>query len=175
MKMVHFPTTRFSELAARAGGVTGTAAVEGALKNLESSRAESDSVIAKAIATIEAIVYAPHVNDCLTEEEMCAILRHADQIVTLAGTFCYDRLDMATRSLCDLTDGLLRAKLFYAAPVVVLVKAVRLMAPGGAEVSQEEADKVFAGLEKVLSHFQFSSLSSVPDCQNAEDTKLDAG
>lgn len=35
MKKIHFPKTRFAELAARAGGITQEAAVNGALKNIE--------------------------------------------------------------------------------------------------------------------------------------------
>ena len=161
MKMVHFPTTRFAELAARGGGITRQAAVDNALKSIESSRAESDAIITKAITAIEGIVYAPGVDSSLTDDDMRAILRQADQIVTLAGMFCYERLDLATRSLCDLVDGLLNAGLSYTAPVEVHVKAIRLMAPGSAPLGEDEADKIFAGLEKVLSHFQFGSLSAV--------------
>lgn len=132
-------------------------------------------MIAKAIEATEAIVYAPHPNNRLSEEEMRAILRHGDQIVTLAGMFCYERLDTATRSLCDLTDGMLNAGLLDAAPIIVHVKAVRLMAPGSAELAPDEAERVFAGLEKVLSHFQFGSLSSVADCQDITDAQLGTG
>lgn len=175
MRKIHFPKTRFAELAARAGGITQESAVNGALKNIESARADSDSMIAKAIEATETIVYAPHPNSRLSEEELRAILRHGDQIVTLAGMFCYERLDIAARSLCDLTDGMLIAGLFEAAPIVVHVKAVRLMAPGSVELSPDEANRVFAGLEKVLSHFQFGSLSSVVDYQDITDTQLGSG
>jgi hypothetical protein len=163
MKLIHFPKTRFAELAARAGGITEDVAVDGALKAIESARPESDGMIAKAIAEIEAIVYSPDVGDQLTTEDLRAILRHTDQIVTLAGMFCYERLDIAARSFCDLVDGLLNAGVSDIAPVVVHVKAIRLMALGGAELAQEEADRVLNGLERVLSHFQFTSLSSVGD------------
>jgi hypothetical protein len=169
MTMIHFPTTRFAELAARGGGITRTAAVDGALKGIESSRAESDGMIAKSIAAIETIVYAPHVGNSLSGDEMRDILRYADQIVTLAGMFSYGQLDAAARSLCDLTDGLLNAGLFEAAPVSVHVRALRLMAPGAAALESDEADRIFTGLRKVLAHFQISSLSSAVDCQVAGD------
>ena len=39
---VFFPTTRLTELAARSGGITRDAAVEGAMKTLDSMRAASD-------------------------------------------------------------------------------------------------------------------------------------
>jgi hypothetical protein len=169
MTMIHFPTTRFAELAARGGGITRTAAVDGALKGIESSRAESDGIIAKSIAAIEAIVYAPHVRDSLSGDEMRDLLRHADQIVTLAGMFNYGQLDAAARSLCDLTDGLLIAGVFEVAPVSVHVRALRLMAPGAAALEPDEAGRIFTGLQKVLAHFQISSLSNAGDCQVAGD------
>ncbi len=49
------------------------------------------------------------------------------------------------------------------------------MAPGSAEIAPDEAERVLAGLEKVLSHFQFGSLSSVVDYQDITDTQLGSG
>jgi hypothetical protein len=175
MTMIHFPTTRFAELAARGGGITRTAAIDGALKGIESSRADSDGIIAESIAAIETIVYAPHVGDSLSGEKMRDILRHADQIVTLAGMFNYGQLDTAARSLCDLTDGMLNAGLFEVAPVSVHVRALRLVAPGAAVLEPDEAGRIFAGLQKVLAHFQISSLSSAGDCQVAGDKNSGIG
>ena len=165
MKKTYFPTTRFVELAARDGGITQDAAVKSALQSIESKRAESDDVIVKSIVAIESIVYAPNATDRLSEREMRSILRHADQIVTLAGMFCYEWLDLVTRSLCDVTDGLLSAGMSDAAPVTVHVQALRMVAPGAAALAPDEADRVFEGLRKVQAHYHFSSLSNARDTQ----------
>jgi len=173
MKKTHFPITRFVELAARDGGITRDAAVEQALESIESCRAKSDEVIEESIAAIESVVYAPHVRDRLSEFEMRAVLRHADQIVTLAGMFCYEWLDIATRYLCDITDGLLSAGMSDAAPIVVHVQALRMMAPSAAVLAPDEADKVLAELKKVQTYYRFSSLSSARDSHDIEDASFD--
>lgn len=161
MKKIHFPTTRLAELAARAGGIERDAAVEKALDSLEASREKSDVQIERAIAAIEAIVYTPGARQHLTQKQMNDILRAADPVVTLAGLFRYQALDTVARSLCDLTHGLLAAGLTIAAPVVVHAQALRMLAPTSTAPSPEEIDRVLDGLRRILSHFQFVSLSSL--------------
>ncbi len=173
MKKTYFPTTRFVELAARDGGVTKDAAVKSALQSIESKRAESDDVILKSIAAIEAIVFAPRASNRLSELEMLSVLRHADQVVTLAGMFCYEWLDIVTRSLCDITDGLLSAGMSDAAPIIVHVQALRMMAPGAPPLEPDQADRVLEGLKKVQDHYQFSSLSNARDTQDVGDPSFD--
>jgi hypothetical protein len=175
MKMIHFPKTRFTELAARAGGIARDIAVEEALKSIEASRAESDAVIETSIAAIEAIVHAPGAQARLTEGQMREILRTADQIVTLAGLFRYPWLDTATRSLCDLTDGLLNKGLSDPAPVLVHVLALRMMAPGGTAPTPEEAEKVLGGLKRILEHFEFASLSASQEQNELDDAAYGIG
>jgi hypothetical protein len=92
---------------------------------------------------------------------MRAVLRHADQIVTLAGTFCYPALDAAAKSLCDVADGLLRAGMCNRGPVAVHVQTLHLLAPGNMTLSPEHAEKMLAELAKVVDHFAFDSLAAV--------------
>ena len=175
MKRFHFPKTRFVELATRQGGVTRDMAVGGALKNIESARAESDEMMLKSIAAIEEIAYAPSALKGLGAEDMRAVLRLADQIVTLAGMFCYDNLDTATRSLCDLVDGMLNSGVSDAPPVIVHAKALRLLAPGSPPVSDTEVQKVLTGLEKVLSHYHFEPLSNAANVQSGDEANFEVG
>ena len=140
--------------------MTRDAAVEGAMKSIDSMRAASDETILSSVTAIEAIVYAPHSANRLSAAEMGTILRYADQIVTLAGTFGYQSLDMATRSLCDITDGLLGTGIDHIAPIAVHVQAIRLMAPGGPSLSGAETAKVLDELAKILTHFELSSIST---------------
>jgi len=159
MKMIHFPTTRLSEMVARAGGVSRSDAVEGAMAQMESMRGESDNVIEAAISAVEAVALAASARGKFTKAQMLDILRYGDQIVTLAGTFGYAPLDIASRSLCDVTDGLLGAGLDDPAPILVHVQAIRMMAPRATPLKTEEIEKILAELKKVSAHFNFGPLS----------------
>ena len=159
-KKIFFPKTRLSELAARAGGMLRDDALDGAMASLESMRAQSDGEIRKSIAAMEGIVFARETGDTLDDAQMHAILCHADQVVTLAGTFCYTALDSAARSLCDITDGLMRAGMHNRKPVAVHVQTLHLLAPGGMMLSPEHAEKMLGELAKVAAHFNFGSLGA---------------
>lgn len=156
-----FPKTRLSELAARPGGIPRDLAIEGAVEAIQELRGESDKMIGLLIGAIEELVYAAK-NKQMSEEDMFQVLRHADQIVTLAGTFGYQFLDVAVRSLCDVTDGLIRAKLRDVAPIAVHIQSMRLLGPGVNALTPDQAGKVLAELAKILTHYKFGSLA-VPD------------
>jgi hypothetical protein len=159
-KKVHFPKTRLAELAARAGGLTRDDAVDAALSSLESMRPGADAEIRASIAAMEDIVFSRGAGE-LDAEKMKAVLRHADQVVTLAGTFCYAALDTAAKSLCDVADGLLRTSTFRREPVAVHVQTMHLLAPGGMQLSAEHTETMLGELAKVADHFSFGSLSQI--------------
>ncbi|HXC56457.1 MAG TPA: hypothetical protein VNU97_14260 [Rhizomicrobium sp.] len=159
-KKVFFPKTRLAELAARAGGVTRDDAIDGAMTSLEGMRELADAEIRSSIAAMEGIVFTRNADDTLDDGQMNAILRHADQVVTLAGTFCYGALDTAARSLCDVADGLLRAGMHDRKPVAVHVQTMHLLAPGGMTLSPEHAELMLGELAKVTNHFNFGSLAA---------------
>jgi hypothetical protein len=169
MKMIHFPKTRLSELVKRAGGVSRDDAVEGAMQQMESLRGESDAVLETTTAKLEAVGQAALKNGKISRDQMLAILQHGDQIVTLAGTFGYGPLGIATRSLCDIADGMIRAGSADIAPILVHVQAVRMMSPKSAALTPEEVDKVLAELTRVLAHCNFSPISDAADKNNFEE------
>ena len=111
---------------------------------------------------MEAVVFSPTAGEALDEAQMSDVLRHADQIVTLAGTFCYPALDAAAKSLCDIADGLLRAGLHDRSPVAVHVQTLHLLAPGAMTLSPEHAGTILAELAKVTAHFNLGSLAATP-------------
>jgi hypothetical protein len=96
--------SHLSELVDQFGGLSREDAVQAATRNLEGMRAESDQAIVSAIDQLETLVMgaAERSDAALTKQA----LPLCDRIVTLAGTFRYAALDKATRSLCDLLDGL---------------------------------------------------------------------
>ncbi len=162
-KKVFFPTTRLAELAARPGGLMRDEAISAAADSLESMRAESEAAIRTAIAAMEEIAFARDVGDFLDAQRLTAILKHADQIVTLAGMFGYAALDTAARSLCALADGLLRSGQYDRAPVSVHVQTMHLLAPGAMTLSPEHAAQMLGELAKVTEHFNFGSLAAASD------------
>jgi hypothetical protein len=161
-KKIHFPKTRLAELAARAGGMTRDDAVDAALSSLESMRPSADAEIRASIAALEGIVFSRSAGDLLDAEKLSAVLKYADQVVTLAGTFCYPALDTAAKSLCDVADGLLRSETYRREPIAVHVQTMHLLAPGVMSLSQEHTETMLGELAKVANHFNFGSLSQMP-------------
>ena len=156
-KKVFFPKIRLAELAARPGGMLRDEAVDAAAGSIESMRAEAEDKIRDAIAALETIAFARGAS--LDTADMTAILQYADQVVTLTGMFGHGALDKAARSLCDLTDGLLRAGQYDRAPIAVHVQTMHLLAPGTRVLTPEHAEQMLGELAKVAAHFNFGSLS----------------
>jgi hypothetical protein len=157
-KKIHFPVTRLAELAARPGGVTRTTALEEATKSVQNMLDIGLETTNHAMASIEAIAYSAK-NGRLATEDIQNILRQADHIVTMAATFGFAGLEEASKSLCDVADGLMSRGLPDAAPVIVHVQSMRLMMPGGAELSEDEVAHILAELTKVRLHYEFVRLS----------------
>ena len=158
-KKIHFPVTRLAELAARPGGVTRTTALEEAAKSVQSMLDIGLETTNYAMTSIEAIAYAAK-NGRLEPHDMQNILRQADHIVTMAATFGFAGLEEASKSLCDVADGLITRGLCDAAPVIVHVQSMRLMMPGGAELGEAQVAYILAELAKVRQHYEFARLSA---------------
>jgi hypothetical protein len=157
---VLFPKIRLQEMLNRPGGISREDALSGAIENIRSISGEGDQQIEDAIVKIEAIAISV-AKAQFSPQELKAVLELADHIVTLAGTFGYSSLDRTTKGLCDIADGLLQTGRGDAAPVLVHVRAVRLFAPSASALSEEEANKVLAELEKIKKFYKFSGLASV--------------
>jgi hypothetical protein len=172
--ITHFPKTRLAELAGRLGGISRSDAIAEAKSQLEAMRSRSDDVIEASIGALEAIVYGPEHGDGYSTEQMGEILRLCDQIVTLAGTFDYGALDKVTRSLCDVTDGLLQAERHDAAPIHVHMRAMRMVSPSAPPLAPEEMDQMLSELTKILTHYGFDRLSDSADHVELEEPAPDA-
>jgi len=159
MKKVYFPTIRLQEMLLRPGGIGRDEAISGAIESLRAESGESNAEIEKEISAIAAIASGAKGN-VQPQEDMKKILEQADQVVTFAGTFGYDYLDLAARGLCDMADGLIRTQCTDAAPIHVHVMALRLFSPAAAPPSVAEAEKVLSELASVMSFYNFSSLDA---------------
>ena len=158
-KMIHFPKTHLAELAERHGGTTRSHALEEATKGIQCMFDIGLEMINHAMAAIEAAIYSAE-QGRLDRAAMVDLLRQADQIVTMAATFEYAPLEEASKSLCDVVDGLLARGLTDAAPVLVHVQAMRLMIPGSAKFADSEVALILAELARVRNHYHFARLSS---------------
>ena len=156
---VHFPSLPLQESIAKGGGITRENAVAAALENVRAISGEGDATIDASIKALEALVGAA-VAGHLAQEQMRAVLEQADQVVNLAGTFSYESLDRASRSLCDIADGLLREGRSEVAPVAVHVRAMRLFSPLGAVLPAEASAHILAELSKVAAFYKFAPLGS---------------
>ena len=94
-----FPKTRLAQLAARPGGVTREMRPWRAPRKIRTLRADCDAALEQEMDGIAAIFGAAP-GGRLTDQQMDALLRHGDRIVTLAGTFGHARLAAAGRGLC---------------------------------------------------------------------------
>ena len=154
---VHFPTLPLQEAVARTGGITRENAVEAALENLRAISGEGDATIDAAIQALETLVGAA--KGQFSPEQLRAVLENADQVVNMAGTFHYEALDRASRSLCDMADGLLREGRSEVAPVAVHVRAMRLFSPLSTTLPPAVSDQLLAELGKVTAFYNFKPLS----------------
>jgi hypothetical protein len=154
---IHFPTIPLQEAVARGGGITRENAVEAALENVRAISGEGDATIEAAIQSLETIVGAA-VRGRFAPEQLRAVLEQTDQVVNLAGTFHYEALDRASRSLCDIADGLLREGRSEAAPVAVHVRAMRLFSPLSAPPPVDVSEQILAELGKVAAFYNFAPL-----------------
>lgn len=156
--LTFFPETRLAKLAARFGGIARDDAIEKAKESIESLRGEADEAIQQGMGQIESVL-ASSTNNRLPVKKLKVILRVADQIVTLAGTFDYVHFERVMKSLCDVADGLIEAGLEDAAPIAVHARAMRLLAPGTTSLSLEQTETMLAELGKILTHYEFSPIA----------------
>jgi hypothetical protein len=151
-KKIYFPKLRLTEKVMASGGMTRDDAVAGAVANLQTISAEGDFVMNGSIQKIEKLVKSTGGKmDAAVLNEM---LVHADQVITLAGTFGYDYLDRAARSMCDTIELLLAQNSPDLAPIAVHADALRLFAPKKGGPTGDAAEGVLAELARVLAHYR---------------------
>jgi len=160
--MTFFPETKLAKLAARPGGLMRDIAIENAMKSIEAMRGEGDEAIKREMDEIDKIMAGVQ-NNRIAVDQMKSVLHHADLIVTLSATFGYEPLARCMRSLCDVADGLAAACLGDVAPIAVHVRSMRLLAPGSVGLSPEQVEVVLGELSKILTHYDFSSISKQAD------------
>jgi hypothetical protein len=168
--LTHFPKIRLTELVTRFGGVSRDEAVAQAKKELAAMQAQGNEVIEGSIKALEKIVFSPAERNRYSDDQLKQILVLCDQVVTLAGTFEYVALDQTTRSLCDVTDGLLRTKKPDIASIHVHMRALQMVNPKAPPLNEQQIATMLGELRKILAHHGFDQLSASADANLPEET-----
>ena len=150
---VFLPPSSLKEQLSRPGGKSRDEAVNAAIAGVEMLRENSMSAIDEAIQAVEAVAQQG-TNGALSEANLKDVLRNADEIVELAGTFRLENLDTAGRSLCDLVGLLLKTSPYPAEPIAVHARALRLFAPGRPALSAEQNEVILGELARFRAFFE---------------------
>jgi hypothetical protein len=95
----------------------------------------------------------------------------ADRVITLAGTFGYDRLGHVAKSLGDLTNMLLVLGAGPVDPIIVHIRSAWLFTPRAEVLPVDNAQKVLAELGRVLEHFGLLALPEQAEPQIGEEPR----
>jgi len=150
---IFLPPSTLKEQLSRPGGKSRDEAVKAAIAGVETLREKSMDAIDSAIQAVEAVAQEGS-NGMLTESKLKDVLRAADEIVELAGTFELQNLDAAGRSLCDLIGLLLKTSPYPSEPIVVHARALRLFAPGRPSLSAAQNEVILGELARFRAFFE---------------------
>jgi len=139
---------RLGQLLHKPGGISRDDAVSAAKGNVETLRGRFVKAIPAEIAALEALLAAAD-RKHIGKDELEAMLGRAGQLLTLSGTFGFGQLDEVVKRFCDLAMGMIEKDLDQTEPVAVHLRAMRLVCPGGAAISQTEAAHMLESLERV--------------------------
>jgi chemotaxis protein histidine kinase CheA len=142
---------RLGQMLRKPGGVSRTEAVTAAVQNVDTLREEFVAAIPQEIAALEEMLAAAG-RKHVSKDDLDAMLRRAGNLLTLSGTFGFTLLDQVVKRFCDLAVGMMEQGLDQGAAVAVHLRTMRLVCPGGAELSSFEAGHVLDSLEQVHAH-----------------------
>jgi hypothetical protein len=142
---------RLGQLLHKPGGIARDDAVASAGSNVETLRGKFVRAIPKEIAALEAILNVAG-RTRISKDELDAMLNRAGQLLTLSGTFGFARLDLVVKRFCDLALGMIDKDIDMVAPVTVHLRAMRLVCPGSAQISDVEVEHMLKSLEGVHAH-----------------------
>lgn len=152
--------SRLRQLLYAPGGVSREEALGAATQNVEMLRSDFVAAIPVEIAALEQMLTPG--KQAVSADELDVMLRRAGQLLTLSGTFGFDLLDRVVKRFCDLAMGMKEKGIDKTAPVAVHLRAMRLVCPGGPELSAEEARHMLQSLERVHAHLGIKHLDGTP-------------
>ena len=145
------------QLLNKPGGIKREEALENAEKNVESLREEFVAAIPGEVTALEDLFAVANMSG-LSAELLMGMLQRASQLLTLSGTFGYDLLDTVVRRFCDFVAGMIDKGLTDTVPVGIHLRAMRLLCPGNADLSLEEAERMLGSLAALHDHYHIQCL-----------------
>ena len=159
---------RLGEKLGVAGGISREEAVKASICNVERLRNGYVEAIPGELGRLEEIAGPP--GKVLTESDLNALLARAGRLLTLAGTFGYEALDNAVKSLCSLCASMIENRNTDSAPVHVHIRAMHLLAPGGAAYAKPDMVAILlaqlARIHAFLGVVPSLKKASTPVCSN---------
>jgi hypothetical protein len=145
------------ELLHTPGGVTRDEAVHEAQQLIEELREECEKAVPVEITRLDEMV--GKAGPKITRFQLLDILSQVDPLLTLAGTFGSETLDAVVKRFCDLVAGMIEKDLTDTAPLIVHLRAMRLVY----KTEFDEADNAAILEELSRIHTHYGIVSHVDD------------
>lgn len=147
------------ELLHTPGGITREEAVHEAQQLIEELREECEKAVPVEITRLEEMVFKAGAQ--ISRFQLLDILSQVDPLLTLSGTFGSETLDAVVKRFCDLCAGMVEKGLTDNAPLIVHVKAMRLVYKS--ELSEADNAEILEELSRIHAHYGIAShVNDVP-------------
>ena len=141
------------ELLHKPGGVSRDEAVQEAQQLIEELREECEKAVPVEIARLEEMV-AKAVPQ-ISRFQLLDVLSQVDPLLTLSGTFGAETLDAVVKMFCDFVAGMVEKNLTDTAPLLVHLRAMRLLL--NSEISADDSAEILQELALVHAHYGVTS------------------
>jgi hypothetical protein len=131
------------------GGITREEAVHEAQQLIEELREECEKAVPVEITRLEEMVFKAGAR--ISRFQLLEILSQVDPLLTLSGTFGSETLDAVVKRFCDLCAGMVEKNISDTAPLVVHVRAMRLVFK--TELSDGDAAAILEELSRIHAHY----------------------
>lgn len=137
------------ELLSKPGGITRDEAVQEAQKLIEELREECEKAVPVEITRLENMVMAA--GPQISRFQLLDILSQVDPLLTLSGTFGSETLDAVVKRFCDLVAGMVEKNITDTAPLIVHLRAMRLVFK--TDLGATESEEILDELSRIHAHY----------------------
>jgi|WetSurMetagenome_2_1015567.scaffolds.fasta_scaffold359562_1 hypothetical protein len=141
------------ELLHTPGGITRDDAVHEAQQLIEELREDCEKAVPVEITRLEEMVAKAGAQ--ISRFQLIDILSQVDPLLTLSGTFGSETLDAVVKRFCDLCAGMVEKNLSDTAPLIVHLRAMRLVYK--TELSDTQSTEILDELSRIHAHYGIAS------------------
>lgn len=135
------------------GGISRDEAIHEAQQLIEELREECERAVPVEITRLEDMVVKAGAR--ISRFQLLDILGQVDPLLTLSGTFGSETLDAVVKRFCDLCAGMVEKDITDTAPLMVHVRAMRLVFK--AELNEQDAAAILEELSRIHAHYGIES------------------